>query len=68
MYSISYNFMWFLSFGNKVKVLGIELDEEANNFRGEERLITTKTSKIPVWVVPTNEELMIAKDTYNLVK
>ena len=53
---------------NKVKSLGIELDEKANDFRGEERCITTKKSKIPVWVVPTNEELMIARDTYNLIK
>ena len=53
---------------NKVTSLGIEIDESLNDFRGEERCITKKTSKIPVWVVPTNEELMIAKDTYNLVK
>ena len=53
---------------NKVKSLGIEIDEQLNDFRGEERCITKKLSKIPVWVVPTNEELMIAKDTYNLVK
>lgn len=53
---------------NKVASLGIKIDETANDFRGEERLITTSDSKIPVWVVPTNEELMIAKDTYNLVK
>ncbi len=52
----------------KVSSLGIEIDKELNDFRGEERCITTETSKIPVWVVPTNEELMIAKDTYNLVK
>ena len=51
----------------KVKSLGIILDEEKNDFRGEERCITTSDSKIPVWVVPTNEELMIAKDTFNIV-
>lgn len=53
---------------NKVSSLGIKIDEAKNDFRGEERCITTEDSKIPVWVVPTNEELMIAKDTYNLVK
>ena len=53
---------------NKVESLGIKIDLDKNDFRGEERCITTKDSKIPVWVVPTNEELMIAKDTYNLVK
>ena len=52
----------------KVSSLGIKIDVDKNDFRGEERCITTDDSKIPVWVVPTNEELMIAKDTYNLVK
>ncbi len=51
-----------------VKSLGIKLDEEANNIRGEYRLISTPDSKIPVYIVPTNEELMIAIDTYNLIK
>ena len=53
---------------DKVSSLGIKIDKDLNDFRGEERCITTSDSKIPVWVVPTNEELMIAKDTYNLVK
>lgn len=47
--------------------LGIKLDENKNNFRGEERIISTDESKVKVIVVPTNEELMIAKDTYRLV-
>jgi len=51
-----------------LKVLGIEIDEEANNIRGEERLITTADSKIPCYIIPTNEELMIARDTYDLSK
>lgn len=49
-----------------LEVLGIKVDEEANNVRGEERLITTKDSKIPCYIIPTNEELMIARDTYEL--
>lgn len=49
-----------------LEVLGIKVDEEANNIRGEERLITTKDSKIPCYIIPTNEELMIARDTYEL--
>ena len=53
---------------NKVGVLGIYLDEEANNVRGEEKLITTADSKIPCYVIPTDEELMIARDTYSLAK
>jgi len=52
----------------KVKSLGIKIDADKNNFRGEEREISADDSSIPVWVVPTNEELMIARDTYNLVK
>lgn len=48
--------------------LGAHFDESLNNFRGEEKAITTPDSKIQIWVIPTNEELMIAKDTYELVK
>ena len=47
--------------------LGIELDKEANNCRGKEVCITTKASKVPVWVILTNEELMIARETKRLV-
>ena len=49
-------------------VLGIVPDYEANNTRGEEILITTEESKIPVYVIPTDEEVMIARDAYNLCK
>lgn len=52
---------------DKIASLGIKIDESKNNFRGEFRLITTDDSKIPVYVVPTNEELMIALDTYELI-
>jgi len=48
--------------------LGAHFDESLNNFRGEEKAITTPDSKVQIWVIPTNEELMIAKDTYELVK
>ena len=51
-----------------LKVLGIEIDEMANNVRGEEKLITTENSSIPCYIIPTNEELMIARDTYDLSK
>ena len=53
---------------DRVASLGIKIDEELNNFRGEMRKISTEDSKIPVYVLPTNEELMIALDTYELVK
>ena len=48
--------------------MGVELDKELNNVKGEEREISTKNSKVKVWIVPTNEELMIARETMNLVK
>ena len=48
--------------------LGVKLDEEKNQVRGKEMLISTPDSKVQVWVVPTNEELMIAQDTAELVK
>ena len=51
-----------------LKVLGVIPDYESNNSRGEEKLITTEESKVPCYVVPTDEELMIARDTYNLCK
>ena len=51
-----------------LKVIGIIPDYEANNCRGEEKLITTPESAIPCYVVPTDEELMIARDTFNLCK
>ncbi len=48
--------------------LGITIDKEANKVRGEEKLISTADSKVKVYVVPTNEELAIARDTYALCK
>ncbi len=50
-----------------LKVLGITLDSEANNMKGKEKCISTADSKIPVFVIPTNEELMIARDTHKLI-
>ena len=52
----------------KLDCLGIKLDEERNNVRGKEALISSDDSKVQVYVIPTNEELMIATDTYNLAK
>lgn len=48
--------------------LGIELDPEENNVRGKFKKISSKKSSVDVYVVPTNEELMIAEDTLNLIK
>ena len=46
---------------------GIELDLKANTVRGKEKCISTDNSRVKIYVVPTNEELMIAKETYELV-
>lgn len=51
----------------RVKVLGIDIDEEANNVRGKKALISTPDSKIKVFLIPTNEELVIARDTLRLI-
>ena len=51
-----------------LKWMGVELDLEANNIRGEEKEISTKDSKVKVWIVPTNEELVIARDTKEIVE
>ena len=48
--------------------MGVEIDEELNNMRGEEKLVSKPTSKVKVYVIPTNEELMIAKETKRLAK
>jgi len=51
----------------KLEFMGVKVDAEANNMRGEEKEISTPDSKIKVFVVPTNEELMIARETARLV-
>ena len=52
----------------KLEFMGVKVDVDANNMRGEEKEISTPDSKIKVYVIPTNEELMIAKETERLVK
>lgn len=51
-----------------LKVLGVMVDSEANNVRGKETLVTKEESKIPCYIIPTDEEVMIARDTYELSK
>ena len=50
-----------------LEYLGVKIDPEKNNTRGKEAIISTDDSKVTVWVIPTNEELMIAQDTAELV-
>jgi acetate kinase len=52
---------------NRLGALGVKIDVERNNCRGVERLISADDSKVKVYVVPTNEEVMIARDTLALL-
>ena len=51
----------------KLSFLGTAINEEANSKRGEELEISVEGSKVKLFVIPTNEELMIAQDTYDIV-
>ena len=51
----------------RIHSLGVMVNDELNKVRGEFRKISTDESKIALYVVPTNEELMIAMDTYNII-
>ena len=52
---------------NEMGNLGIKLDLVKNKVRGKEMVISAEDSKVKVLLIPTNEELMIARDTYNIV-
>ena len=52
----------------KLAFLGVKIDKERNNVRGKMQLISTDDSKIKVFLIPTNEELMIARETLRLAK
>ena len=51
-----------------LEFLGIKIDDEKNNVRGKERIVSTDDSKVKVLLIPTNEELAIARETKNIVK
>ena len=53
---------------NRLAVLGIEVDEDVNANADGEALITTSTSKIAAYVIPTDEEVMIARDTFSFIQ
>ena len=57
-----------LAIASNLEVLGVKMDAEANNVRGKETVISAADSKDKVLLIPTNEELMIARDTLELVK
>ena len=52
----------------KLEFMGVKIDVDANNMRGEEKIVSKQESKVKIYVIPTNEELMIAKETMRLVK
>lgn len=52
----------------KLKFMGLDLDEEKNNEFRSDGKISKEDSKVEIWVVPTDEELMIAQDTLDLIK
>lgn len=53
---------------NGLEFLGAKIDKERNDIRGEARLISADDSKVKVFIIPTNEELMIARDTKEIVE
>ena len=57
-----------MAIASGLEFMGVKMDEDANNVRGEERVISAADSKVKVLLIPTNEELMIAMDTASLVK
>ena len=48
--------------------LGVKIDDDANNVRGKKTVISAPDSKVKVMLIPTNEELMIARETSRLLK
>ena len=56
-----------MAIASGLEFMGVKMDEDANKVRGEERVISASDSKVPVLLIPTNEELMIAMDTAALV-
>ena len=51
-----------------LEFMGLKLDLEVNKVKGEEKLISSSDSKVKVYVIPTNEELMIAEDTKRIIE
>ncbi len=53
---------------NQLEFLGVKIDKEKNKIRGEEAEISSSDSKVKIYTIPTNEELMIARETEKIVK
>lgn len=52
---------------NQLNFMGVEIDAKANNVKGEEKNISAPNSKVQIYIVPTDEEMMIAKQTMAMV-
>ena len=52
--------------GDRLSYFGVEVDPERNNVMAQERIISTDDSKVKVLLVPTNEEVMIARDVMSV--
>lgn len=57
-----------LNIAKRLAPLGVKIDEQLNDTFSDERLISTKDSKIKLYIIPTNEEVMIARDTVRVAK
>ena len=57
-----------MAIASGLEYMGVKMDEDANNVRGKETVISAADSKVKVLLIPTNEELMIAMDTAAIVK
>ena len=55
-----------LNIANRLGVLGVKIDEKLNDTFSDERIISTPDSKIKLYIIPTNEEVMIARDTVRI--
>lgn len=53
---------------DRLDIIGVKISDNRNKYIDKEVLISTADSKIPIYVLPTNEELMIARETYELVR
>ena len=57
-----------MAIASGLEFMGVKMDEDANNVRGKEAIISAVESKVKVLLIPTDEELMIARDTAALVR
>jgi acetate kinase len=57
-----------MAIASGLEYMGVKMDPEANKVRGKEAVISAPDSKVKVLLIPTDEELMIARDTRDIVR